>query len=861
MINSLLFLGKSMKNIYKYRAFISYSHKDKAFASWLHKRIENYKIPKSLRKKYPNLPKDLKRSIFRDEEELPIAVDLPENLSYALKHSELLIVICSPNAVNSYWVDKEIKDFKLYHGERKVFAIIKEGKANANDPIQEAFPKSLIYKIDTTGSLTNEKIELIAGNAQKRGDREKELIRLIAGMLKIDFADLWQREKKDARKRKVFKLSLLALFVALVLYTSTQFVGENTNQKLERIENRIITIEYIIRNEESSTSKLIELNNELKKLKQDRMNVEDTNKWLGKYKTPLLKQVKKVANEERVGTKKAIKILTSTEAKANREKRKKESSKELVALAKLYVQEYQFKEANQSYAEAIDEFFDYENVLEYANFLDKQNRYQRAIELYEQLQKKRLKEEEKSDIFNNLAILYYKVNQLNEAEEAYLEALTIDRALAKTNPSEYNSDLSDILNNLAILYDKVNQVKEAEEAYLEALKIYRTLAKTNPSTYNFYVSNTLNNLASLYNKVNRIKEAEEAFLEALAVRRALAKTNPSLYNFYVSNTLNNLANLYYKNNRLKEAEGAYLEALKIYRALAKTNPSAYNSNVAMSLNNLANLYNKVNRVKEAEEAYLEALKIRKSLAKTNPSAYNSDVAMSLNNLASLYNKVNRIKASEGAYLEALKIYRVLAKSNTSAYNFNVSMSLNNLANLYYKNDQIKEAKEAYLEALKIRRTLAKNTLSTYSFYLSNTLNNLASLYNKVNQPKEAEEAYLEALAIRRALAKTNPSAYNADVAKSLNSLANLYNKLNRVEEAQEAYLEALSIRRTLAKTNPSVYGIDFANSLVMGVYLLHQPIKNLDEAENILESFKKVSKSKQLLTIIKKLKSKPNPEH
>jgi len=56
---------------YKYQAFISYSHRDKAFAKWLHKRIENYKIPKSLREKYPNLPKDLKRSLFRDEEELP----------------------------------------------------------------------------------------------------------------------------------------------------------------------------------------------------------------------------------------------------------------------------------------------------------------------------------------------------------------------------------------------------------------------------------------------------------------------------------------------------------------------------------------------------------------------------------------------------------------------------------------------------------------------------------------------------------------------------------------------------------------------------------------------------------------------
>ena len=70
---------------YKYLAFISYSHKDMSFARWLHKKIENYKIPKSLREKYPNLPKTLARTIFRDEEELSTG-DLPQKLQNALKN-------------------------------------------------------------------------------------------------------------------------------------------------------------------------------------------------------------------------------------------------------------------------------------------------------------------------------------------------------------------------------------------------------------------------------------------------------------------------------------------------------------------------------------------------------------------------------------------------------------------------------------------------------------------------------------------------------------------------------------------------------------------------------------------------------
>ncbi len=106
---------------FKYHAFISYSHKDIKFARWLQKSIENYKIPKSLRElknkdgsiKYPNLPKDLKRSIFRDEEELSPSGSLPKRLQEALSLSKKLIVICSPYAVGVHkkggainWVDE-----------------------------------------------------------------------------------------------------------------------------------------------------------------------------------------------------------------------------------------------------------------------------------------------------------------------------------------------------------------------------------------------------------------------------------------------------------------------------------------------------------------------------------------------------------------------------------------------------------------------------------------------------------------------------------------------------------------------------------------------------------------------------------
>jgi len=118
-----------MNTSYKYRAFISYSHKDKAFAVWLQKGIENYTIPTSLRDKYPHLPKDLKRSVFRDDEELSSASDLSAVLEQALEASACLIVVCSADAVASKWVEKEIAYFKSSDDERSIYTVIKKGEA------------------------------------------------------------------------------------------------------------------------------------------------------------------------------------------------------------------------------------------------------------------------------------------------------------------------------------------------------------------------------------------------------------------------------------------------------------------------------------------------------------------------------------------------------------------------------------------------------------------------------------------------------------------------------------------------------------------------------------------------------------
>ncbi len=98
----------------QYRAFISYSHADGQVVEWLHRALEGYRLPSKLVGEQTALgpvPARLGK-LFRDRDELPAAGDLSAELKSALKKSMFQIVVCSPAAAQSKWVNEEVRQFK-----------------------------------------------------------------------------------------------------------------------------------------------------------------------------------------------------------------------------------------------------------------------------------------------------------------------------------------------------------------------------------------------------------------------------------------------------------------------------------------------------------------------------------------------------------------------------------------------------------------------------------------------------------------------------------------------------------------------------------------------------------------------------
>ena len=205
---------------FTYRAFISYSHRDKAWADWLHKALETYRVPSRLvgtKTAHGEIPRRL-NPVFRDREELSSSPELGTKINQALALSESLIVLCSPASATSRWVNEEVLAYKRMGRSARIFCLIVDGEPNATDlqgrESEECFCPALRFATDADGRPSNERTEPIAADARPGKDgKPNAKLKLIAGMLDVGFDALKQREQR----RQVQRLTAIAALAVCVM--------------------------------------------------------------------------------------------------------------------------------------------------------------------------------------------------------------------------------------------------------------------------------------------------------------------------------------------------------------------------------------------------------------------------------------------------------------------------------------------------------------------------------------------------------------------------------------------------------------------------------------------------------------------
>lgn len=211
----------------RYRGFISFSQNERRIAKRLHKALESYRVPKGINAEL-NKGRRLGR-FFIDDHELAASDNLGAALKGALDDAENLIVIASPSAAQSKWVNAEITHFKQ-RLDSPIFAVIAAGIPNTEDPHVECFPPLLRSSLKPQEQATDTSQEPLAPDLTKEGF-SRVFIRLVAGILRIPFDTLWNRERRRRQRKAVvlITISLLSLIAVVVgaALTQRQFDMQN----------------------------------------------------------------------------------------------------------------------------------------------------------------------------------------------------------------------------------------------------------------------------------------------------------------------------------------------------------------------------------------------------------------------------------------------------------------------------------------------------------------------------------------------------------------------------------------------------------------------------------------------------------
>lgn len=232
---------------FKYRAFLSYSHKDTKWAKRLHKSLENFRIAKDLRGRETSagpIPKSL-RPIFRDREDFSAGHSLTDQTIAALNASSYLIVLCSENSAKSAYVNEEVRLFKASGRSEAIIPVIISGEPG-NEEL-ECFVPSLKYVVDDEGNVSESPAEVIAADVREDRDGwELGFAKIVARLIGLSSDEVYRRAERERRRKNRIRNAVIAS-LALLSVTATGVAFFAYQKMLESDERLDQAIEFAYR--------------------------------------------------------------------------------------------------------------------------------------------------------------------------------------------------------------------------------------------------------------------------------------------------------------------------------------------------------------------------------------------------------------------------------------------------------------------------------------------------------------------------------------------------------------------------------------------------------------------------------------
>lgn len=312
-------------------------------------------------------------------------------------------------------------------------------------------------------------------------------------------------------------------------------------------------------------------------------------------------------------------------------------------------------------------------VLDRGEYLIEKERYLEALNFYTS-QLKNYPKEHWADLYLNIGIVYYRMENYEEAITAY----EISASTAKEKGQIAVEAAAQ--NNIGNSNKKLGDFETALNYYKKALESYREMKDVRNIGVNLY------NAGICFKELTLYDRATEVFFEAIAVFDSLNEKG------YLASVYQSLGNTLRIEEDYENSLDFHFKALELKQALKSK------QGISASLNDIGNTYKELGNYEEAIRYYEQAGNME---IKTHKATI-------VNNIGEVYFRMGQFEKAEGLYQTSLALHEQAGDQK------GVALTLTELGELYYEKGQFLEA-ERYLksavpvcEEMKYKDILLKN---------------------------------------------------------------------------------------------------------------------------------------------------------
>ncbi len=743
----------------RYRAFLSYSHHDRAWAKWLHAALESYRIDRDLVGRDTALgpvPSTL-RPIFCDRDDFSAGHSLSDQTLAALAASRCLVVIGSPHAVASKYVNAEIRQFKALGGGQRIIPIIVDGEPN--HPERECFPPALRFKAGSDGALTDIPEEPIAADARWKGDgKELALRKVVAGLLGLGLDEVVRRAEIDRRHRNKVWLSFAAAVVLLFLVAA--------------VASPMAYLGWVGK-EQSEDKQLKAVNDDTKEIEIEKLRGE------AKIETLLAK----LSSREQRITQNGLDTPKGQSVKAQI----------FIVLASAY-QTLGNSEKSLELAKNASEILNGLIASEAS-----EPRWRRFLRVYyEKLTG--VVQPSGLDLQNQLSIAYQKIgdslfyrDRLAVARDWYDQSLQKALLVHNAEPSrvDWRSGLSRAYDKIGDVSKQLGYLADARTSYEKSLAIRANLAEGDPDN-----AQVKRDLASVYDRIADILRLEGKLVQALETE----ERSRSIVADFLATDANNdwrrnlalddrkLADIHHDMGQLSVAFNSYRESLDITKQLNTQDPknTVWRRDLAASYVGIGGLLGDQGQLGEAERNFRLGIDILEDLARSDPTntEWQDDLALVYDRVAAMLGTQARIEALQ-YYQRSLAIRQSLADKDPENLTWQYKLGASH-ANLAFLLNDLDARNELELAKQTFQRVSTQEPgVPFFKHDLAAAIICIGNLLSFQQQFAQAHASYREGLSIMQDLPRDN-IGWQYDLALAYGRLAQADQNLGNVADALAA---------------------------------------------------------------------------